>query len=262
MPELFAACLALGAVAGILAGLLGVGGGLVIVPALLLIFSFTAIPEAVQAHLAVGTSLATIVATSIASVRAHHRRGAVRWEVFAGLTPGILLGALSGGLLAGWLAGGTLRVLYGLFALVVALLMALDLRPKPQRRLPGPWGLGVTGAGIGLVSALVGIGGGTMTVPFLTWCNLGVRSAVATSAACGLPIAVAGAAGFLWSGWGDSRLPPYSSGYLYWPAFAGIVLTSTISAGMGARLAHSLPASLLKRGFAIFLFCVGVYLVT
>lgn len=252
--------LGIGVLTGLLAGLLGVGGGLVIVPALVYLFTAQGFPTEHIMHLAVGTSLASIVATSIASVRAHHRRGAVRWPVFARITPGILIGALGGALFASGLPGQTLRLLFGLFALAVALQLALDTQPSPHRQLPGLTGMSLAGALIGGVSALVGIGGGSMTVPYLAWHNLSMREAVATSAACGLPIALAGAMGFMISGWGTVALPPYSSGFIYWPALLGIVATSTLLAGVGARLAHSLPTRALKRVFALFLAGIGSHL--
>ncbi|MCW8959288.1 MAG: sulfite exporter TauE/SafE family protein [Gammaproteobacteria bacterium] len=248
----------LGAFAGLLAGLFGVGGGLVIVPVLALLFAAAGIADEVLMHLAIGTSLATIVFTSISSVWAHQRRGAVRWEVVWQLTPGIVLGAWLGAALAERLSGDYLRYVFGLFELSVALQMGLNLRASPHRSLPGRAGMGLAGGVIGSVSAIVGIGGGTMTVPFLQWCNVPMRQAVATSAACGLPIAVAGATGFLFSGWENSHLPPLSSGYLYWPAFAGIVVASVLFAPLGARLAHTIPAVQLKRFFALFLALLGV----
>ena len=261
MLSALAIYLGVGVIAGILAGLLGVGGGLVIVPALAVAFSLQGVPDTVLMHLAVGTSLATIVFTSLASIRAHHKRRAVRWSLFVRLTPGIVVGALLGAAIAGLLPGNELRLLFGLFALGVALQMALNLKPAPHRQLPGALGMGLAGALIGAVSALVGIGGGSMTVPFLTWCNVVVRQAVATSAACGLPIALAGAAGFVVTGWQAADLPEYSNGYLYWPAFVGITVASTLFAGLGAKLAHSLPATMLKRVFAVFLLGIGLHLI-
>ena len=248
----------LGGCVGVLAGMLGVGGGLVIVPVLAWLFQRAGfIPELVM-HLAIGTSLATIVLTSLSSVWAHHRLGAVQWRSFARLTPGIVLGAILGATLADRLPSETLRIVFGVFELAVALQMGLNLRPDPHRDLPGKWGMGGVGAVIGLVSAVVGIGGGTMTVPFLQWCNVSMRKAVATSAACGLPIALAGAGGFVIAGWDARGLPDGSSGYLYWPAFFGIVLASVLFAPLGARLAHRLPAPILKRFFALFLAFLGL----
>jgi len=250
--------LLLGSAAGILAGLLGVGGGLVIVPVLAWSFHRTAMPSDMVMHLAIGTSLATIVFTSLSSVWAHHRRGAVLWDAFRRLTPGILLGAAVGAALADRLPSDTLRLIFGLFELGVAVQMGLNLRPVPHRSLPGRWGMSGVGSVIGLVSAVVGIGGGTMSVPFLQWCNVPMRQAVATSAACGLPIALAGALGFVLTGWDSQGLPAGSSGYLYWPAFAGIVAASILFAPLGARLAHLLPTSTLKRFFALFLVFLGL----
>jgi hypothetical protein len=260
MLSTLAIYLLIGGFAGVMAGLLGVGGGLLIVPALILSFSFQGMSEAVIAHLAVGTSLATIVITSIASIKAHHRRGAVRWRDFALLSPGIIFGAWFGAAIASGLPSDTLRMLFGLFALAVSLQMGLDIKPPAHRQLPEAPGMTLAGALIGMVSAIVGIGGGSMTVPFLTWCNIKVREAVATSAACGLPIALAGALGFIVTGWRHEALPDYTTGFVYWPAFSGIVATSMLFAGVGAKLAHSLPTATLKRVFAVFLLAVGLLL--
>jgi uncharacterized membrane protein YfcA len=250
--------LLLGGIAGILAGLLGVGGGLVIVPVLAWLFHRAGMAPELLIHLAIGTSLATIVFTSLSSVWAHQRRGAVLWQPFWRLSPGIVLGAALGAALADKLPGDVLRLIFGLFELAVSLQMGLNLRPAAHRDLPGKWGMGAAGFVIGLVSAVVGIGGGTMSVPFLQWCNVPMRQAVATSAACGLPIALAGALGFVMSGWYTLGLPAWSSGYLYWPAFMGIVAASVLSAPLGARLAHMLPTAVLKRFFALFLAFLGL----
>lgn len=250
--------LALGAVAGTLAGLLGVGGGLVIVPALVWVFTRHGFDPAVLMHLAIGTSLATIVVTSISSVRAHHRHGAVEWPVFARLTPGIVVGAAFGAWIVDQLPTPTLKTLFGLFALAVAVQMALGRQPAPHRGLPGAGGLAMAGAVIGVVSAVVGIGGGSLSVPFLTWCNRPVRRAVATSAAGGLPIALAGALSFLLAGWNHPALPELAGGYIYWPAFGGIVIASVLFAPLGASLAHRIDTQILKRFFALFLALVGL----
>ncbi len=255
-PELLLVAAALGVFAGLVAGLLGVGGGLIIVPVLALLFERAGYGPVM--HLAIGTSLATIVFTSIASVRAHHRHGAVRWPVFFRLTPGIVAGALLGAAVADRLPTDALRLFFGLFELFVAVQLTLDLRPKPQRRLPGSLGMGLAGAVIGGVSAIVGIGGGTLTVPFLVWSNVAMREAVATSAACGLPIAVAGAFGFMLAGRDATGLPPGSLGYVHLPSLAAIVATSILFAPLGARLAHRLPARTLKRIFALLLFVLAV----
>ncbi|MDX1654131.1 MAG: sulfite exporter TauE/SafE family protein [Candidatus Competibacteraceae bacterium] len=250
--------LALGAFAGILAGLLGVGGGLVIVPAVAWMLALQGVDDSRIMHLAIGTSLATIVVTSLSSIRAHHRRGAVLWPVFVQLAPGIVVGALLGSLIAAALPGASLQMVFGVFVLIIAAQMGFGFRPIPHRNLPGPAGMAAAGALIGMLSAIVGIGGGSLTVPFLTWCNIAIRSAVATSAACGLPIAVAGTLGFAVTGWGEAQLPSWSLGYIYLPALMGIVTASVLSAPLGAKLAHVLPTGSLRKIFAVFLAMVGV----
>ena len=249
-------CLILGVFAGTMAGLLGVGGGLIIVPALVYLFHGQGLPPGTIVHLAIGTSLSTIVFTSIASLRAHHRHGAVRWEIFWRLTPGIIVGALIGSFIADALGAEALRRVFGVFELLIAAQMLFGRNPAAHRTLPGTPGMSLAGGVIGSVSALVGIGGGTLTVPFLAWCNVNLRNAVATSAACGLPIAIAGAAGFIVAGW-DATDMAFTTGYVYWPAFAGIVLTSMLFAPLGAKLTHTLPVPVLRKVFALFLVALG-----
>ena len=256
--EGFAVYLLLGAFVGVVAGLLGVGGGLIIVPVLILLFQQYGFSAGIITHLAVGTSLATIMLTSISSVRAHHAHGAVQWPVFLQLTPGIVIGTLAGALLASVISSASLKTFFGFFELAVALQMALELRPSAARSLPRLPGMSLAGSVIGAVSALVGIGGGTLTVPFLVWCNISMQKAVATSSACGLPIAVAGAVGFVLTGWQNPQLPAGSTGFVYWPAFFGIILTSMLTAPLGARLAHRLPSRTLKKVFAVFLAILGL----
>lgn len=254
--------LSMGALAGFLAGLFGIGGGLVIVPVLALVFAGQGVDDSVVMHLAIGTSLATIVTTALSSIRAHHRRGAVDWPVFVRITPGILLGGLLGSGLAAALPGGALRVVFAVFMLLVAVRMGLDIAPTPHRQLPGRLGMGIAGILIGTVSTLMGIGGGSLSVPFLTWCNVAVRRAVATSAAIGLPIALTGTLAYLVTGWDKAALPPLSLGYINLPAYVGIVVASTLCAPLGARLAHCLPERLLKRLFAGFLAILGLRLLS
>ena len=250
--------LAVGAFAGTLAGLFGVGGGLVIVPVLVFIFRGQGINEAIIIHLAVGTSLATIVFTAISSVRAHHKRGAVRWDVVRRLTPGIVVGALVGAAIADAMPASVLRIFFAVFELTVAALLWWNRQPAAHRGLPGFIGMGSTGIVIGAVSSIVGIGGGTLTVPFLTWGNVHLRTAVATSSACGLPIALAGAFGFVVMGWNEVQLPALATGYIYWPAFAGIGIASVLFAPLGARMAHALSVASLRKLFALLLAALGV----
>jgi uncharacterized membrane protein YfcA len=251
-----------GGVAGLFAGLLGVGGGLIIVPALIWLFHGNGFHPSLIVHLAVGTSLATIIVTSISSIRAHHRRGAVRWPLVAQLTPGIVVGAWLGAAVADLLPTLWLQRVFAAFVILVGLQMLLGARAEAHRELPGNAGMITAGSLIGLISAIVGIGGGSLTVPFLNWCSVDMRSAVATSAACGLPIAVAGTLGFVVAGWGEQLLPAGSSGFVYWPAFVAVSVASFLLAPLGARLAHSLPLAALKRVFAALLFVVGIRMMT
>jgi len=252
--------LALGCIAGLLAGLLGVGGGLIIVPVLALLFQQQGFDTDKLMQLALGTSLATIIATSMSSIAAHHRQSNIQWPVFRSLTPGIIVGVLCGSWLADQINSNTLRIGFSIFALIVALQMLLGLRPKAQRQLPGHIGLGSAGSIIGLISSLVGIGGGTMTTPYLLWNNIQIRQAIGTSAACGLPIAIFGSLGYLLIGLNAEQLPAGSSGYIYWPAFFGIITTSILFAPLGARLTGLLPVAVLKKLFAVVLVVVAVRL--
>lgn len=252
--------LLLGAVAGTLAGMLGIGGGLIIVPVLVFTFEAQGFDPAIIMHLALGTSLATIVVTSLSSIHTHHQHGAVIWPTVRRLSGGIVVGAMCGALLADQLSGDWLLTIFALFTLLVAAQMAFELRPTATRQLPGRPVLAGVGMVIGTVSAIVGIGGGTMTTPFLLWCNTAARKAIATSAACGLPIAVAGAAGYWIAGMDVTALPAGSSGYLYWPALLGVTVTSVGFAILGARLTHRLPVKLLKKGFALLLLAISVRL--
>ena len=252
--------LSMGAVAGMLAGLLGIGGGIVIVPVLAIVFTSQGVDIGVLMHVAVGTSLGTIVFTSMASIRAHQKRGAILWDTFKQITPGIIIGTMFGAWVAKQIPGEQLKLMFALFMLLVAAQMAMGMASKPHRKLPGTLGMSVAGGLIGTVSAIMGIGGGSMSVPFLTYCNMAVKNAVATSAAIGFPIAVSGALGFVISGWDVALRPALSFGYINLPAFFGIVVASTLFAPLGAKLAHSLPDIVLKRFFAVFLGVLGLKL--
>jgi len=257
MAELLA-YLGTGAVAGLLAGLLGIGGGLVIVPALAILLSSHGFGATNLMHFAVGTSLATIVATSVSSTLAHQRRGSVHWQAVRGLLPGILLGGLGGAWLARQISSPGLGLFFGVFELLVALQLLFGASPPPQRRLPGAGPQGLAGTVIGAVSALLGIGGGTLTVPWLLWHRVDIRMAVGTAATVGLPIAFAGALGFALGEVPLAEAPDYRTGYIYWPAVFGIVLGSVPLAPVGTWLAHYLPRPLLRRGFAVLLALIGL----
>ena len=243
-----------GAAAGLSAGLLGIGGGLIIVPILFFVFSHQAVPAEHVMHMALATSLATIIVTSLSSARAHHKRGAVLWPVVYHLAPGIVIGAWLGAWLASALASDVLRPVFGVFELLVAIHLVFNYKPATHSRSVSRTRSIIGGTVIGSISSIVGIGGGTLTVPFLLWHNVSIRNAVASSAACGFPIAVAGTAAFIVSGWNTAGLPEWTLGYVSLPAFALIIITSTLTAPLGAALAHRLPEKTLRLVFALFLF--------
>lgn len=236
-----------------MAGLLGIGGGGIMVPILTTLFILQGIPHEHIAHLALGTAMAAIVPSSLSSLLAHYRRGAVRWDVVRYITPGILVGTFCATFLAALLPTEGLAIFFAGFMMLMSLQMLTNLKPHPTRRLPGAIGITGTGLGIGGVSALVAIGGGSLTVPFLTWCNVKVQHAIGTSAAVGLPIALAGALGYLINGWGTLGLPSTAWGYVYLPALLLMAPLSILTAPLGARLAHRLPVVILKRIFAVML---------
>ncbi len=246
-----------GAVSGILAGLLGVGGGTIIVPFLVMIFGMSNInPDYIQ-HMALGTSLATIIVTSISSSRAHHAHKAVRWDIVKKISIGILVGTFLGGLVASYLSNEFLTIFFIIFLYLVAVQMLLNIKPKQSRELPNSIMTTFVGGIIGSVSSLVGIGGGSLSVPFMTYCNIPMHTAVGTSAAIGFPIAVAGTFGYIAGGWNIQDLPFATIGYVNLPAFICISITCYITAPFGAKLSNNLPIKTLKKFFAVFLILVG-----
>ncbi len=249
---------ATGLFAGVLAGLFGVGGGLVIVPVLYHLLALQGVDEASLMKVAVGTSLATILVTSVSSSWSHYRKNAVDLSVLLSLGLGLLPGALLAAFSARLLRNDFLVVFFAVFELLVAVQMGLALKVRPHRRLPSPPGQAGAGLVIGYLSGLVGIGGGTLSVPYLCWHNVPVKTAVGTSAACGFPIALAGMTGYLLAGLSDPARPSAATGYILWPAFFAIVSGSVLAAPLGARLAHSLSSPTLKRLFAVFLVLVAV----
>lgn len=244
---------ALGAVAGILAGLLGVGGGIVLVPALSLIFEAQGYSPEATIHLALGTSLGTIVFTSLASSRAHHQRKHVDWAIVKSIAPGIVIGTYLGGVLAAHLSTPHLKAVFALFLVAVSIQMLTGARPHSTRMLPKAWGLSGVGLAIGGLSGIVGIGGGSMSVPFMLFCNVETRRAIGTSAAIGLPIAVAGSVSYLVNGLAASTAEPFTLGYLHLPALATVAALSMTTAPLGAKLATKLEPTRLRRGFSVFL---------
>lgn len=256
---LFVALLAAGACAGLLAGLFGVGGGIVIVPALFSVLTTFGYPPDLAMHIALGTSLATIIPTGLSSARAHNRRGAVDMNVLRLLAPSVTVFAFIGAFAASGLGGHFLTLLFAAFAAAIALLMLQGKKGIALvRAVPAGHGRHVLGGGIGLLSAMLGIGGGTMSVPTLAACGYKMTLAVGTGSALGLFIAVPGALGFVVTGWGQVGLPPFSMGYVNLMAMAIMVPLSVLCAPLGARLAHRLPELWLRRGFAVFLLLVAV----
>lgn len=248
----------LGACVGVLSGLFGIGGGLIIVPALVWSLPRQGVPDSLVILMAVATSLATITLTSVSAVLAHCRMGALPWRPVWRLTPGILIGAAAGSKLASLLPVEVLKTCFGGFLLLVAVQMATEWRPRAGARDPGVWVYGLAGLGIGALSAIIGIGGGSLTVPFLVRVRYALRGAVAASSACGFPLAVSGALSYVLLGWGREGLPEGSLGYVYLPALVGIVASSMLLAPAGAWLAGWLPARSLKRAFAMLLVVVGI----
>lgn len=249
--------LALGAGAGLLAGLFGVGGGLIVVPVLMYTFQLSGISDNIATHLAIGTSLATIIFTSISSAYTHYRKGNIAWHVVCWLSLGIIFGCIFGGFTASLLQGKTLKIIIGCFVLIMSIQLGFNLRPKASKSLPNIYGLAGVGLVVGWASAIFGIGGGSLVVPFLVFCSLAMQRAVAISAACGLPIAVSGALSYVYFGWNVEGLPSWSFGYIYLPALIGVTATSMIFSRLGAKLAYRISPVLLRRMFAVFLFIVG-----
>jgi uncharacterized membrane protein YfcA len=260
-PQIIIELALLGTCTGFLAGLLGIGGGMVMVPFITFMLSHRGVDGDLAVKMAIATSMATIIFTSISSVRAHHKRGAVRWDLVKGLAPGIVLGSMLGSVgVFALLKGAYLAIFFGLFVGFSATQMFLDKKPAASRQVPGFAGQLGAGAGIGFLSGLVGAGGGFISVPFMTWCNVAIHNAVATSAALGFPIAVANVLGYVWSGLSLEGLPEGAFGYIWLPALGIIAVCSVITAPLGAKAAHNLPVKKLKRVFASMLYLLAAYM--
>jgi len=256
------AYLAIGLLAGFLAGLLGIGGGALVVPILVFVFTAQHFPPEHLLHVALGTSMATIVFTSLSSMRAHHAHGAVDWRIARTLAPGLLAGAFGAALLAGVIPTRPLAMLFTALVLLVGTQLLLDLKPKNKRELPGSVGIFVAGAVIGGVSSLAAAGGAFLAIPFLAWCNVPLRRAIGTASATGFPIALAGSAGFVVQGWGVPGLPQASLGFVYLPALGLVAVMSVLAAPFGARLAHRLPVKRLRMVFALMFYALALRMLT
>lgn len=258
--QLVAALLVLGSATGFAAGLLGIGGGMLLVPFLTMLFTAQHVPAEHVVHMAIATSLATILFTSVSSVRAHHRRGAVIWRVARVLAPGILIGSLLGAQLASGISTAWIALLFALFVGFSATQMVFERKPKPSRELPRPAGLFGVGSVIGLASSLVGAGGAFISIPFMIWCNVKLQSAIATSAALGFPIAAAGTVGYILAGFNERGLPAGSLGFVNLPALFSVAAASVLTAPLGARVAHSIDTRPLKWVFALLLYLLAGYM--
>ncbi len=259
-PIYIVALLVLGAFIGFAAGLLGIGGGMLMTPFLTLLFTWRGYPAEHVVHMAIATSLATILFTSLSSVRAHHQRGAVMWPVVWLLAPGILLGSLVGAQIAGRLPTVWLALIFAVFVGFSAVQMLLDRKPKPTRELPPGAGMFGVGTVIGFISSMVGAGGGFLSVPFMVWSNVPIHRAVGTSAALGFPIAAAGTVGYVLAGHGNTALPAGTLGFVYVPALLAIAAASVLTAPLGARAAHAMETKVLKRVLAGLLFALAAYM--
>lgn len=260
-PLLILELAVLGLGTGFLAGLLGIGGGMLMVPFITFILSAQGVEADLAVKMAIATSMATIIFTSVSSVRAHHKRGAVRWDIVKGLAPGIVLGSMVASLgVFALLKGSWLAFFFAGFVSFSATQMLIDKKPKATRTIPGTPGLIGAGSVIGFLSGLVGAGGGFVSVPFMTWCNVAIHSAVATSAALGFPIALANAVGYIIAGQNVQNLPAGAVGYIYLPALLVIASVSVLMAPLGVRAAHALPVKSLKRVFAGLLYMLAAYM--
>lgn len=254
------ALLLVGAFTGFMAGLLGVGGGMMLVPFMSLFFTIAGFPNEAVIKMALATALTTILFTSIGSVRAHHQGGKVRWEIVKPMGVGAFIGTFIGANFASALKSSWLEIFFAVFVGYSALKMFRNTKPKPSRDVPPPAALGLVGSGIGFISSLVGAGGAFISTPFMVWCNVAMHQAIGTSAALGFPIAAGGLIGYLVAGANVTGLPSYSVGYIYLPALAACAVASLITAPIGARTAHKTNVATLKRVFACLLLVLASYM--
>lgn len=254
------AYLLLGAIAGLIAGIFGLGGGIIIVPTLIFTFTYLNFESSVLTHIAIGTSLASIIFTSLSAIVVHHKRAAIDWSLAIKLSIGMFFGGLLGAYFANLVSGEALQNIFACYALFVAIQMWFVLTPKATYSLPKRLGCSVLGIIIGFVSGLFGIAGGSLVVPILTFYNVTITRAIATSSVTGFPIALSGALGYLITGLEAQNLPENAIGYIYWPAMLGIVLSSTYFAKIGAKLTHGLNPRILKKAFSILMLLVSAKL--
>ncbi len=243
-----------GAFAGLAAGLLGIGGGMVVVPALAFIFTLNqTVPQEMIMHFAAGTSLMAMIITSQSAVRAHYRLGEILWPVFHRLWPGVVVGTVLGALIADQMPSHWLRIIFGLFLLFIAYKMFSARHKTYLHQYPKPWINNLVSGLIGLKSGLLGVGGGALLIPYLTYCGLDTRKITPLSGLCTLTVAIVGSLAFMITGSNEAGMPAYSTGYVYWPAAIWVAIPSAMFAPIGARLAYKLPIQQLKNAFIVFL---------
>lgn len=250
--------LPIGAVVGFMAGLLGIGGGMVLVPILVFVFGANHFAPEHLMHMALATAMATIPFTSVSSVRAHHSRGGVDWRIVTGLLPGLLSGAALGTLVAGKVPGRPLAVFFAAFLFYAATAMFFDLMPKGTRSLPGRAGLAFVGTIVSFLSSFIAAGAALMTIPFMAWCNVPLRRAVGTASAIGFPLSLAASVGYAIAGLQAGGLPQYSLGFIYLPALGMIAVASVLTAPLGARVSQKMPVRQLRIVFALTLYVLAV----
>ena len=250
-----------GAIVGLMAGLLGLGGGLIIVPILIYVFPTLGVKAQYIQQLALGTSLASIIFTSLSSAIAHHKMGNVHWDIFKNITPGILLGTFIGGLIASHMPTLFLKIFFICFLFIITAQMLSNYKPPANRNIPGKIGTAIVGSIIGLISSFVGIGGGTISLTYMYYCNIQMHHAIGTSAAIGFPIALAGATGYALGGYNKPDLPEFTIGFVHLQALFGITVTSMLVAPIGAKISNSIPVKKLKRGFAYFLLIMAIKMI-
>jgi uncharacterized membrane protein YfcA len=250
-----------GSISGFLAGLLGIGGGMILVPFMILVFNHLGFSQEVIVHMAIATGMCTILFTTSSAIWAHHKHGSIDWKLVAALSPGMIFGGLIGGselfeaLKTSWLS-----LFFAVFIVYTSIQMLLNKKPKAGRDLPGALGLFSFGGFAGALASLVGAGGAFITVPFMLWCNVKPHTAMATSSGLGLPVAAAATLGYMYGSWGNPNLPSGSMGFVYLPAVACIVVVSIFTAPFGAKLARKLDVAQLKRVFGVMLLLLAAFM--
>lgn len=249
-----------GVFAGGMAGLLGIGGGVVVVPALALIFRYSGFPPDLVMHMAAGSSLTAMILTAQASVRAHNQHGRILWSIYRKLVGGIIVGVICGAIIADFLHTRVLSVFFGVFLLAISAKMLIIPHKRTKRRLPGPVGRNAVSFAIGAKSGMLGVGGGALMIPFLTSCNIPMRNTTGISALCSFTVAILGSISFMMVGWDQSNLPAWSTGFVYWPAVLLVSIPSMLVAPLGASLSYKVRVTFLRRVFAVFLLVTGIHM--